>query len=112
MGPSIGSAPRSATLGACASDVGGSSTTMRPICRVAFCATRSRICRCAPCVARRLAGMAVVGELRREDVVLLLGVVPGRVGGLVSGLDEPRPAYRHAPALPPLQEVIAHLCHA
>jgi len=27
---------------------------MRPICRAAFCATRSRICRCAPCVARRL----------------------------------------------------------
>ncbi len=40
---------------------------------------------------------------------MLLGVVPERVGDLVSGLDEPRLAYRHAPAFPTLKEIIGHL---
>jgi len=44
--------------------------------------------------------------------MLLLGVVPERVGDLVSGLDEPRLAYRHAPAFPTLKEVIGHLSDA
>ena len=43
---------------------------------------------------------------------MLLGVVPERVGDLVSGLDEPRLAYRHAPAFPTLKEVIGHLSDA
>ncbi len=44
--------------------------------------------------------------------MLLLGVVPERVGDLVSGLDEPRLAYRHAPAFPTLKEVVGHLSDA
>jgi hypothetical protein len=48
----------------------------------------------------------------REEVLMLLGVVPERVGDLVSGLDEPRLAYRHAPAFPTLKEVIGHLADA
>lgn len=44
--------------------------------------------------------------------MLLLGVVPERVGDLVSGLDEPRLVYRHAPAFPTLKEVIGHLSDA
>jgi DinB family protein len=47
-----------------------------------------------------------------EDVVVLMAMVPERVGDLVSGLDEPRLAYRHAPAFPTLKEVIGHLCDA
>jgi DinB superfamily len=48
----------------------------------------------------------------RDEVLMLLGVVPERVGDLVSGLDEPRLAYRHAPAFPTLKEVIGHLSDA
>jgi hypothetical protein len=48
----------------------------------------------------------------RDDVLMLLGVVPERVGDLVSGLDEPRLLYRHAPAFPTLKEVIGHLSDA
>ena len=51
----------------------------------------------------------VADRLAREDVVVLLGVVPERVGDLVSGLDEPRLTYRHAPAFPTLKEVVGHL---
>src|SRR2546430_7977478 len=47
-----------------------------------------------------------------EDVMVLMSMVPERVNDLVSGLDEPRLAYRHAPAFPTLKEVIAHLCDA
>ena len=50
-----------------------------------------------------------IDGLEREDVLLLLGVVPERVGDLVSGLDEPRLTYRHAPAFPTLKEIIGHL---
>jgi hypothetical protein len=50
--------------------------------------------------------------MQREDVLMLLGVVPERVGDLVSGLDEPRLCYRHAPAFPTLKEVIGHLSDA
>jgi hypothetical protein len=56
--------------------------------------------------------VAATDGLERDDVVLLLGVVPERVGDLVSGLDEPRLAYRHAPAFPTLKEVIGHLSDA
>ncbi len=45
----------------------------------------------------------------RDEVLMLLGVVPERVGDLVSGLDEPRLGYRHGPAFPTLKEVIGHL---
>jgi hypothetical protein len=50
--------------------------------------------------------------MERDDVLLLLGVVPERVGDLVSGLDELRLSYRHAPAFPTLKEVIGHLSDA
>ncbi|HZU15643.1 MAG TPA: DinB family protein [Candidatus Dormibacteraeota bacterium] len=48
----------------------------------------------------------------RDELVLLMGAVPERLSGLVSGLDEPRLAYRHAPAFPTLRETIGHLCEA
>jgi len=51
-------------------------------------------------------------RLAREDVIVLLGIVPERVGDLVSGLDEPRLNYRHAPAFPTLKEVVGHLSDA
>lgn len=44
--------------------------------------------------------------------MVLLGVVPERVSDLVSGLDEPRLVYRHAPAFPTLKEVVGHLSGA
>ena len=47
-----------------------------------------------------------------EDVVVLMAMVPERVNDLVSGLDEPRLAYRHGPAFPTLREVVGHLCEA
>ena len=45
-----------------------------------------------------------------EDVVVLMAMVPERINDLVSGLDEQRLAYRHAPAFPTLRELIGHLC--
>jgi hypothetical protein len=50
--------------------------------------------------------------MERDEIIMLLGVVPERVGDLVSGLDEPRLSYRHAPAFPTLKEVIGHLSDA
>jgi hypothetical protein len=50
--------------------------------------------------------------LRADDVVVLLAAVPERVNDLVAGLDEPRLAYRHAPAFPTVKEVVGHLCEA
>ncbi|MBO0682792.1 MAG: DinB family protein [Candidatus Dormibacteraeota bacterium] len=47
-----------------------------------------------------------------EDVVVLMAMVPERISDLASGLDDPRLAYRHAPAFPTLKEVIGHLCEA
>src|SRR5438105_11351720 len=47
-----------------------------------------------------------------EDVVVLMAMVPERVNDLVSGLDEQRLTYRHAPAFPTLKEVIGHLSDA
>jgi DinB superfamily len=55
---------------------------------------------------------AATGGLGREDVMVLLGIVPERVADLVSGLDEPRLAYRHGPAFPTLNEVVGHLSDA
>src|ERR1700730_11810933 len=52
------------------------------------------------------------GDIAREDGRVLLGVVPERVADLVSGLDEPRLAYRHAPAFPTLKELVWHLSDA
>lgn len=49
------------------------------------------------------------GGPRPEDYVVLLAQVPERVADLVSGLDEPRLRYRHAPAVPTLGELVAHL---
>jgi hypothetical protein len=56
--------------------------------------------------------MTASDGLGREDVMVLLGVVPERVADLVSGLDEPRLAYRHAPAFPTLKEIVGHLSDA
>ncbi|TMC01387.1 MAG: DinB family protein [Chloroflexi bacterium] len=56
--------------------------------------------------------MVATDGMDRDDVLMILGVVPERVGDLVSGLDEPRLAYRHAPAFPTLKEVIGHLADA
>jgi hypothetical protein len=56
--------------------------------------------------------MAPFDRLGRDDVVVLMGVVPERVGDLVSGMDEPRLTYRHAPAFPTLKEVVGHLSDA
>jgi hypothetical protein len=56
--------------------------------------------------------VAATDGMDRDDVLMLLGVVPERVGDLVSGLDEPRLLYRHAPAFPTLKEVIGHLSDA
>jgi hypothetical protein len=56
--------------------------------------------------------VAVHDGMARDEVLMLLGVVPERVGDLVSGLDERRLAYRHAPAFPTLKEVIGHLSDA
>ncbi len=56
--------------------------------------------------------MAAPERLGRDDIVVLMGVVPERVGDLVSGLDEPRLTYRHAPAFPTLKEVVGHLSDA
>ena len=50
--------------------------------------------------------------LRSDDVVALLSSVPERINDLVSGLDEARLEYRHAPAFPTLHEVVIHLCVA
>jgi hypothetical protein len=52
------------------------------------------------------------GELTRDDVVMLLGALPERAADIVAGLDEARLRYRHGPAFPTLQEVIAHLAAA
>lgn len=43
---------------------------------------------------------------------MLLAAVPERLNDLVTGLDEPRLDYRHAPAFPTLKEVVGHLCEA
>lgn len=56
--------------------------------------------------------VAATDGMDRDEVLMLLGVVPERVGDLVSGLDEPRLGYRHAPAFPTLKEVIGHLSDA
>jgi hypothetical protein len=45
----------------------------------------------------------------RDDVVAVLGAAPERVADLVAGLDELRLTYRHGPAFPTLQELVAHL---
>ncbi len=50
-------------------------------------------------------------EPRPEDYVVLLAQVPERVADIVAGLDEPRLRYRHAPAFPTIDELVAHLAH-
>ena len=56
--------------------------------------------------------MAAPDRIGREEVIVLLAVVPERVADLVSGLDEPGLGYRHAPAFPTLKEVVGHLSDA
>lgn len=53
----------------------------------------------------------VAAEPRPEDYVVLLAQVPERVADIVSGLDEPRLRYRHAPAFPTIHEMVVHLAH-
>jgi DinB family protein len=53
--------------------------------------------------------MAEQPRRQRDDLVVVISAVPERVADLVSGLDEPRLTYRHAPAFPTLKELIAHL---
>ncbi len=50
-------------------------------------------------------------EPRPEDYVVLLAQVPERVADIVSGLDEPRLRYRHAPAFPTIYELVSHLAY-
>src|SRR5438046_1590341 len=48
-------------------------------------------------------------NLERDDVLTMLGACPERVRDNVSGLDESRLAYRHAPAFPTLRELVLHV---
>ncbi len=50
--------------------------------------------------------------LSREDVLMLMGSLPERVGDLVATLDEELILYRHGPAFPTLKELVAHLAAA
>jgi hypothetical protein len=45
----------------------------------------------------------------REDVLTMMGACPERVRDYVAGLDAGRLAYRHAPALPTLSELVLHV---
>jgi DinB superfamily len=56
-----------------------------------------------------VATMAEQPRRTRDDLVVVISAVPERVADLVSGLDEPRLTYRHAPAFPTLKELIGHL---
>ncbi len=50
--------------------------------------------------------------LSRDDVLMLMGSLPERVGDLVATLEEERLHYRHGPAFPTLLELVAHLAEA
>jgi hypothetical protein len=51
-------------------------------------------------------------SVRPDDHIVLLAQVPERIADLVSGLGEEQLTYRHAPAFPTLEELIAHLARA
>lgn len=50
--------------------------------------------------------------LSRDDVLTMLGACPERVRDNVLGVDAHRLGYRHGPAFPTLNELVAHLCDA
>jgi hypothetical protein len=49
---------------------------------------------------------------RPEDYVVMLAHVPERVGDIALALDESRLRYRHGPAFPTLQELVAHMARS
>lgn len=49
---------------------------------------------------------------RPDDYVVMLAQVPERVGDIALSLDENRLRYRHGPAFPTLQEMVAHLARS
>ena len=51
-------------------------------------------------------------ELSRDDVLTMLGACPERVRDCVLGIDPGRLGYRHGPAFPTLEELVAHLSDA
>ncbi len=51
-------------------------------------------------------------QVRPEDYVVLLAQVPERVADIVLSLDEERLSYRHAPALPTIAELVAHVAQS
>ena len=56
--------------------------------------------------------MELQEEMSPADVVLLLGSVPERTSDLTYWLDEDRLRYRHGPAFPTLQELVAHMARS
>lgn len=48
-------------------------------------------------------------NLARDDVLTMLGACPERVRDCVLGIDSGRLDYRHGPAFPTLEELVAHL---
>jgi hypothetical protein len=50
--------------------------------------------------------------LSRNDVLTMLGACPERVRDCVLGIDTGRLGYRHGPAFPTLEEMVAHLSDA
>lgn len=56
--------------------------------------------------------MTGADQIGREEVVVLMGVVPERVADLVGWLDEQRMDYRHGPGFPTLKELVSHLADA
>ena len=51
-------------------------------------------------------------RLSRDDVLTMLGACPERVRDCVLGIDTPRLSYRHGPAFPTIEEMVAHLSDA
>jgi hypothetical protein len=49
---------------------------------------------------------------RPDDYVVMLAQVPERVGDIALALDENRLRYRHGPAFPTLQELVAHMARS
>ena len=53
-----------------------------------------------------------VHQPRPDDYVVMLAQVPERVGDIALSLDENRLRYRHGPAFPTLQELVAHMARS
>ena len=49
---------------------------------------------------------------RPDDYVVMLAQVPERVSDIALSLDEDRLRYRHGPAFPTLQELVAHMARS